>query len=129
MDRFEDTVVADIARLHAEATHPVLGSGLLVIALAWLPASFVQFEFGLLHLIPLLLITTGCYILIVSRFAHVIIPAVLITLGVGTQAVMVGLMSPMELIAIWPLALITFGLIVILSTFIDDWRGTSIYHR
>lgn len=96
-----------------------VGGGLFVVGVAWVPSSVVVSDATVAHLVPLALIGYGLYDLFSSGFLHLFRPAVLITLGIGVQLVTLNVLTPWELLVLWPLGLITFGAIVLISSMLD----------
>ena len=51
--------------------------------------------------------------------ASLFVGAALVTLGIGLQLVLIGWLTTMELLALWPLSLIIYGLLIVLIDTMD----------
>lgn len=51
--------------------------------------------------------------------ASLFVGAALVTLGIGVQLVLIGWLTTMELLALWPLSLIIYGLLIVVVDTVD----------
>lgn len=106
-------------RFQLRSNQQFVAIGLFVAGSAWIPSSALLLSVTWTHLLPLFVIGLGLYDLFNSGFLRVTRPAVIITLGVGLQLVAVGVVTPMELLVLWPLSVVTFGVLVLVSSYLD----------
>ena len=99
-----------------------LGTGL------WVPLSLTMFEFGLLDFLALSLIALGLYELFSTGLVSVLRSAVPLTLGIGLQLLAFELITFSEFLLYWPLAFITFGVIVLVTDVYEDRRYNRYRH-
>lgn len=97
----------------------IVGVGMVLVLFAWLPRPLIEFEFAVLQAIALLFIGIGLYELFSSGLVNIFRSAFLITLGVGIQLLVLDIISFAEWLTYWPMALITFGIVVLLADAIE----------
>lgn len=100
----------------------LLGAAIGVGVLWWLPFSLTAFEWSMLQGLAIMFIALGLYDLLSSRLINVFRSAFLLTLGIGLQLLALELVSFGEFLTYWPLAVVTFGLLVIIADAIEDRR-------
>ena len=102
---------------------------LMVVALgSWLPTPLASFEFAFIQVLALVLIAIGVYELLSSGLVKVVRCAFVITLAVGLQLLALDIITFGELLMYWPLALITFGVIVLLADAIEERKFRRYRH-
>ena len=93
-----------------------LSVGVLLVV----PSQLGTFDIALAQVVAFGFIGLGLYHLVASNEGHFLRGAFAMTLGIGIQLVIWGLLSFVELLTLWPLSLIIFGVIVVIADTLDD---------
>lgn len=106
----------------------LVGLSMVLGTALWLPMSLTRFQFGVLQFLALSFIALGLYHLFSSGLINVFRSAFVLTLGIGIQLVASEILTFGEFLAFWPLALITFGSIVLIIDAYEDRKYKRYRH-
>lgn len=111
----------DIPTVSAEGySRRIVGGSMIVGVALWIPKPLTEFEFALVQLLALVFILIGVYELLSSGLLNVFRAAFVLTLGIGLQLLALELVSFGELLALWPLSFITFGIVILLADIVEE---------